>query len=381
MRHQNAPRERWSCAERLESRRLLSGDGADAGEGSEVEEMPSLVAVPSVEVIELTPADEEEEEEREIDLDELPAAVLEALEAAYPGARILEAEMEEEDGETEYDVSAMHEGRTLEVGLTSSGEVIEVSQVLEEEDLPQQVIEWIEANFAGAELLEIELVSEDGFTSYELQIAPSGEAALEATIRVTTPPADPGDDPPAAPVAAQAHAPEAGAGASNSHGEAPSVPDVKADEHPQAQEAAAPPATEPVALDVPLDAAVAGAQRETPAEAAPEAADAARQDTAEHSPQMMPELAMLVGVTASELADLDEELGLLLGEIQKLAHTLEASGPAGNAGLALALILILIAGAQVLRPDPAPRSAQGLALMKAHGDWSWSSWSATTMRR
>ncbi len=57
---------------------------------------------------------------------DLPAAVVKAIEGRFPGAELLSAEMERDDGKVEYEVNIKHAGKKYEVEVTADGVIKEV---------------------------------------------------------------------------------------------------------------------------------------------------------------------------------------------------------------------------------------------------------------
>src|SRR5687767_7944381 len=128
----NKPANRLLCAELLERRWLLSAGGA-AGANADA----ALAAIGGrVQLIEREQEIEEEEEEVEIEPSALPAKILAAFNERFPGAEILEAEVEEEDG-TEYGVNALFNGQTLDVTLASDGTILETEIMVSSDALPK----------------------------------------------------------------------------------------------------------------------------------------------------------------------------------------------------------------------------------------------------
>jgi len=64
--------------------------------------------------------------ETEIPLDEVPDAVVRAAMEAVPGIELVSAEIEEENGETLYELEGMLDGERYEIEITPEGEVIEI---------------------------------------------------------------------------------------------------------------------------------------------------------------------------------------------------------------------------------------------------------------
>ena len=69
-------------------------------------------------------------DEEEVPVDQLPQAILDAVENAVPGGTIQEAEKETEKGKIVFEVEVLKGGKEYEVEVSESGEVLEV----EEED-------------------------------------------------------------------------------------------------------------------------------------------------------------------------------------------------------------------------------------------------------
>ena len=76
---------------------------------------------------------DDEAGEKEIPVADLPAAVKDAIEKKYPKCKILEAEMEKEGDDVEYEVEIMTaDGKKLELEVSKDGKTIEVED--EDED-------------------------------------------------------------------------------------------------------------------------------------------------------------------------------------------------------------------------------------------------------
>ena len=65
--------------------------------------------------------DEGEDQEEDIELDEVPELVMDALDEAFPGLALASAEKEIEDGETIYCLHGTLAGEFYEVEITAAG--------------------------------------------------------------------------------------------------------------------------------------------------------------------------------------------------------------------------------------------------------------------
>ena len=366
-------------AERLESRKLLSSAGG-LDDSESVDTPAGAVTVQVVEVLELHAVDmEEDEEEVSIDPSELPVEIREAFESAYPGAQIVEIEVEQEDNEAEYDIVARQDGVTLEVGLDSDGEILEVVQLLDESELPQEITDWIHANFDEPDVLEIELVNEDGQVSYELEIIGDDGPPMEVALRLDQVVVEPGTqqgvvilEPTF--VAAAASSPQ------EPEVELPAAVATAAVAEP-ADEADATPAQATPKLEATAPPGEEGGLSEPGL--LPHGTPVARESIQEQaagfveSAVMLPDL--LLGAVRIDLGRIDAQLEQLLAEIDRIVQTISRPDSWGME-MRFALLLALIAGAQILRSKSVRRPVSSV-FMQSDRSSAWSLWSATTIQK
>ncbi len=68
------------------------------------------------------------EDDKEVPLSEVPTPALQAAQGAVDGVILTEAEMDEEDGRTVYDIEGTANGVEYEIEVTADGKVLEVEQ-------------------------------------------------------------------------------------------------------------------------------------------------------------------------------------------------------------------------------------------------------------
>jgi uncharacterized membrane protein YkoI len=68
------------------------------------------------------------EDEKEIPLSQVPSEAVEAAQRAVAGITLTEAEVEEEDGCTVYELEGTADGIEYEIEVTADGKVLEVEQ-------------------------------------------------------------------------------------------------------------------------------------------------------------------------------------------------------------------------------------------------------------
>jgi len=122
--------------------------------------------------------------DEKVAVDKLPPAVVKAIQAKFPGAKIEEAEKEVENGKTVYEVQFDHKGSDYTVSLKEDGTIEEIEREIAEKDLPAAVSATLKAEFPNAKLKEIEEVTKGHgeAMTYEVQVAQTGKKTLEVVL-------------------------------------------------------------------------------------------------------------------------------------------------------------------------------------------------------
>ncbi|MCB2156316.1 PepSY-like domain-containing protein [bacterium] len=116
-------------------------------------------------------------------LESLPPAIQAAIEAASPGAEVMGARMENEDGVKCFEVRATSpSGARMEFKVSPIGDVIEIEEECEAADAPAAIRTHLKNLFPGSDMEELERKTctvyaaekEFGPTVYEVQIDASG---------------------------------------------------------------------------------------------------------------------------------------------------------------------------------------------------------------
>lgn len=102
---------------------------------------------------------------KELSTNEIPSVVYNSFKTEYPNAMEAEWEQNNEYFDVEFDV----DGVEHEVQLDSSGEIMLKKEEIMRDELPQQVNDAISTDFANEEIDDIERISKDGKTYYEVE--------------------------------------------------------------------------------------------------------------------------------------------------------------------------------------------------------------------
>jgi putative PepSY-like beta-lactamase-inhibitor len=121
--------------------------------------------------------------EAKVALDKLPKPVLEAVKAKFPEAKLVRAEKEKEEGKTQYEVTILSKGQSMQVIVTPEGAVVQVEKKIAATDLPQAVAKALEDKYPKASIKKVEEISkEDKVTAYEALIETADAKTLEVTF-------------------------------------------------------------------------------------------------------------------------------------------------------------------------------------------------------
>lgn len=116
-------------------------------------------------------------EEKELSKHQVPKAVLEAFEKAYPTAKRVEFEQEMFEGQVAYEVEYKENGKEYEVLYSADGSVLQKEETIETHALPELVRQAVMKAHPKAKVKEAEKVMKpDGtITGYEVEIKSEGQ--------------------------------------------------------------------------------------------------------------------------------------------------------------------------------------------------------------
>jgi hypothetical protein len=121
-------------------------------------------------------------DEEKIPVDKVPAPVLKAFKAKFPGATINAAIKEEEGGKTVYEIESTLKGLGVDAVLKPDGEFVEIEEEIKTGDLPAAVAAAVKARHPKAEIKKAEKVLLGGENFYEVLVEEGGktvEVAVE----------------------------------------------------------------------------------------------------------------------------------------------------------------------------------------------------------
>jgi hypothetical protein len=124
-------------------------------------------------------------DEEDVPVDKLPKAVVKAIKAKFPEAKIEEAVKEEEDGKTLYELTIEDDDEDLSVTVTAKGKILEVEREIDPDDLPEFVEDAIEAKYGDVEIEKVEEVQAGRKFFYEVVIEKESGKQLEVVIQVS----------------------------------------------------------------------------------------------------------------------------------------------------------------------------------------------------
>jgi uncharacterized membrane protein YkoI len=115
--------------------------------------------------------------EKELSKHQVPKAVLEAFEKAYPNAKGVEFEKEMFEGKMAYEVEYKENGREYELLYGADGSVLQKEENIETQVLPELVSQAITKAYPKGKVKEAEkVVTPDGtITGYEVEIKSAGK--------------------------------------------------------------------------------------------------------------------------------------------------------------------------------------------------------------
>lgn len=125
--------------------------------------------------------------EERVPKDRIPKAVMDALLARFPKAKIDTCVKEKEGGDVVYDIEFKVEGRHCESDIKENGAYINFEQAIKAGDLPKAVRDAIDQKYPRARLKEIMQETEvhgkdEKLSAYEVVLVPAGKKEVEVRV-------------------------------------------------------------------------------------------------------------------------------------------------------------------------------------------------------
>lgn len=121
-------------------------------------------------------------DEQKISVDQLPPAVMNAVKAKYPEAKIKEAAKDVEEGKTTYEVSLTDRGQSLDVSFQPNGTIVAIERQIKVSELPAAVTAALKQKYPKAELESAEELTEDGKVTYEVVVELENDKDYEVVL-------------------------------------------------------------------------------------------------------------------------------------------------------------------------------------------------------
>jgi hypothetical protein len=122
-------------------------------------------------------------DEEKVPLDKVPKAVLDAVKAKFPKAKLVGASTEKEDGKTVYEVAIKDGDTNIDVTVTPEGKITTVEKEITLKDVPKAVADALEAKYPKATVSKVEEISKDDkITEYEFLITTADKKKLEVSF-------------------------------------------------------------------------------------------------------------------------------------------------------------------------------------------------------
>lgn len=123
--------------------------------------------------------------ETKVPLDKVPKAVLDAVKAKFPKAKLVGAAKEkgEEKDKFVYEITIKNEGHNTDVTVSPEGKILLVEKEIPAKDLPKVVAEGLETKYPKSKInLAEEISKDDKIIKYEMRITTADKKELEVTF-------------------------------------------------------------------------------------------------------------------------------------------------------------------------------------------------------
>lgn len=121
--------------------------------------------------------------EKPVKMKDLPAAVQKTVQEQIQGADLKGLSKEVENGKTFYEAETMRDGKSRDILMDTSGQIIEVEEATTLESVPAPVRTALQKVAGKGKIVKVETVTKGGVVSYEAVVSKNGkksEVALSA---------------------------------------------------------------------------------------------------------------------------------------------------------------------------------------------------------
>lgn len=110
--------------------------------------------------------------DKELPKDQVPQAVLEAFQKAYPAAKGAKYSQETEDGKTRYEVEFTNKGNEVEATYEADGSLYETEMKILNSELPEKFVNAIKKAHPDATIKEVEMIigPDEKLSGFEVEI-------------------------------------------------------------------------------------------------------------------------------------------------------------------------------------------------------------------
>lgn len=127
-------------------------------------------------------------ESKPVSIENLPKIVTDAVSKMFPKAKLIEATVESEEGESEYEVTIKDDGKKIDVKVEADGDIEEFEKEIDVKDLPTAVTVALEKKYPKAVLNSAEAIYEvekgkAEFEFYEVQLKSADGKEVEVMIK------------------------------------------------------------------------------------------------------------------------------------------------------------------------------------------------------
>ena len=123
-------------------------------------------------------------DEDKVPLDKVPPAVLDAVKAKFPGAKLKGATTEKEDGKTVYEIELIYKEHHHDVTLEPEGKIVSIERQIAKKDLPDAVARALEAKYPKAtwKILEELMKGDAKVYAYEVLLVTADRQSVEVVL-------------------------------------------------------------------------------------------------------------------------------------------------------------------------------------------------------